>query len=197
MECEIFLISESEIPFNTGLSVESSVLVCHQQSNNENDNNDNKRVPTTTTTSSSSSSSCTPTNNNNVSYWERLSSNSLSFGSAETLTVGQPHALTFKSTDLERGMPSWDVVCMDCQRHQRNLNQYRAMFVMGINVDWQNRLIYNDVQQALIPKEFNVEEEVPNQVPLKSSAWKNLRPKPNNWKPQRNTLKLILNMLKY
>jgi hypothetical protein len=44
------------------------------------------------------------------------------------------------------------VVCMDCQQHERYENQYRAMFVMGITVDWNdnNRLRYDDARQGLI-----------------------------------------------
>jgi 3-phenylpropionate/cinnamic acid dioxygenase small subunit len=96
----------------------------------------------------------------------------------ETAEDGQPQATTRKQIQVFRPRTSdavlscpccFNIVCMDCQRHQRYLNQYRAMFVMGITVDWHSRLIYNEVQQALVPKEFNVEEELPNQVPLESS----------------------------
>ena len=50
---------------------------------------------------------------------------------------------------------------MDCQRHQRYLNQFRAMFVMGITVDWHSRLIYDEQQQMLVPKRLRH----PNQAP--------------------------------
>eukprot|EP00980_Cylindrotheca_fusiformis_P009338 scaffold2047_cov129-Cylindrotheca_fusiformis.AAC.17 len=46
----------------------------------------------------------------------------------------------------------FQLVCMDCQRHERYLNQYRAMFVMGIVVDWYTKLIYDDSQQTLVVK---------------------------------------------
>jgi hypothetical protein len=52
----------------------------------------------------------------------------------------------------------FNIVCMDCQRHQQYLNQFRAMFVMGISVDWHSRLVYDEVQQVLVPK-----PELPNQ----------------------------------
>lgn len=47
----------------------------------------------------------------------------------------------------------FNIVCMDCQRHQRYMNQFRAMFVMGISVDWHKILVYDDVKQALIPRQ--------------------------------------------
>lgn len=42
------------------------------------------------------------------------------------------------------------IVCMDCQRHVKYENQYRAMFVMGIEVDWQHRLVHNTKTNGLI-----------------------------------------------
>ena len=44
----------------------------------------------------------------------------------------------------------FNIVCMDCQRHERYHNQYRAMFVMSIEVDWQHRLKYDDKVQGLV-----------------------------------------------
>ena len=32
-------------------------------------------------------------------------------------------------------------VCMDCQQHERYANQFRAMFVMNIGVDWNKRMV--------------------------------------------------------
>jgi len=46
----------------------------------------------------------------------------------------------------------FNIVCMDCQRHERYANQFRAMFVMGIEVDWEHRLIHNG--QALVRYEL-------------------------------------------
>jgi hypothetical protein len=31
---------------------------------------------------------------------------------------------------------------MDCQRHERYENQFRAMFVMNIGVDWESKLVH-------------------------------------------------------
>eukprot|EP00985_Skeletonema_marinoi_P027162 scaffold21860_cov117-Skeletonema_marinoi.AAC.1 len=38
----------------------------------------------------------------------------------------------------------FNVVCMDCQQHERYSNQYRAMFVMNIGVDWTKKMMYDD-----------------------------------------------------
>lgn len=66
-----------------------------------------------------------------------------------------------RDTDAVLSCPCcFNIVCMDCQRHQRYLNQFRAMFVMGITVDWHHRLIYDQAQQALVRKPL-----LPNEVP--------------------------------
>ncbi|KAG7361651.1 E2F-associated phosphodomain containing protein [Nitzschia inconspicua] len=46
----------------------------------------------------------------------------------------------------------FNIVCMDCQRHNRYPNQFRAIFVMGITVDWCKILVHDPLHQALIPK---------------------------------------------
>ncbi len=38
----------------------------------------------------------------------------------------------------------FNVVCMDCQQHERYSNQYRAMFVMNIGVDWTKKMMYDE-----------------------------------------------------
>ncbi|CAB9505994.1 e2F-associated phosphoprotein [Seminavis robusta] len=43
----------------------------------------------------------------------------------------------------------FNIVCMDCQKHHRFNNQFRAMFVMGITVDWQHMLKYDKKVQGL------------------------------------------------
>ncbi|KAL7580024.1 hypothetical protein ACA910_005010 [Epithemia clementina (nom. ined.)] len=42
-------------------------------------------------------------------------------------------------------------VCMDCQQHDTNPNQYRAMFVMNIIVRWDLVLTYDLKQKRLVP----------------------------------------------
>lgn len=46
----------------------------------------------------------------------------------------------------------FNIVCMDCQKHKRYANQYRAMFVMGVVVDWRHILVYDEQHKALVSK---------------------------------------------
>lgn len=46
----------------------------------------------------------------------------------------------------------FNIVCMDCQKHKRYANQYRAMFVMGVVVDWKHILVYDETHRALVSK---------------------------------------------
>ncbi|KAL9188320.1 hypothetical protein ACHAXT_006698 [Thalassiosira profunda] len=43
----------------------------------------------------------------------------------------------------------FNIVCMDCQQHERYANQYRAMFVMNIGVDWDKRATYDEAAGSL------------------------------------------------
>jgi hypothetical protein len=45
----------------------------------------------------------------------------------------------------------FNIVCMDCQRHEKYADQFRAMFVMGIVVHWQSLLMYDEPSQQLVP----------------------------------------------
>ena len=38
----------------------------------------------------------------------------------------------------------FNIVCMDCQQHEKYANQWRAMFVMNIGVDWNKTMIYDE-----------------------------------------------------
>mmetsp|Transcript_15518 Transcript_15518/g.32135 ORF Transcript_15518/g.32135 Transcript_15518/m.32135 type:complete len:274 (-) Transcript_15518:424-1245(-) len=56
----------------------------------------------------------------------------------------------------------FNIVCMDCQKHKRCANQYRAMFVMAVVVDWKHILVYDETHKGLVSKEttiLEVEEE--------------------------------------
>ena len=55
----------------------------------------------------------------------------------------------------------FQLICMDCQRHTKYQNQFRAMFVMGIVVDWHSKLVYDDTEQALVPKLEDPNNEEP------------------------------------
>lgn len=57
----------------------------------------------------------------------------------------QVRLLKPRSSDAILSCPRcFNVVCMDCQQHERYSNQYRAMFVMNIGVDWTKKMIYDD-----------------------------------------------------
>jgi hypothetical protein len=57
------------------------------------------------------------------------------------------------------------IVCMDCQRHERYSNQYRAMFVMNIGVDWNSKLLYDHRVKHLVDiPEAGEDEEVYHSV---------------------------------
>jgi len=49
-----------------------------------------------------------------------------------------------------------NVVCMDCQAHEKYTNQYRAMFVMNIGVDWTKCLYYDEKSNSLISKKMEI-----------------------------------------
>jgi hypothetical protein len=47
-----------------------------------------------------------------------------------------------RQTDAVLNCPCcFTTVCMDCQRHDKYVTQFRAMFVMNIQVDWSRKLI--------------------------------------------------------
>jgi len=41
----------------------------------------------------------------------------------------------------------FEIVCMDCQRHERYSNQFRAMFVMNIGVSWDTTICPENMRQ--------------------------------------------------
>lgn len=51
----------------------------------------------------------------------------------------------------------FNIVCMDCQKHKKYANQYRAMFVMGVVVDWKHILVYDEENGVLVTKAHNHE----------------------------------------
>lgn len=64
-----------------------------------------------------------------------------------------------RSSDAVLSCPCcFNIVCMDCQKHKRYPNQYRAMFVMGVVVDWNNILVYDDTHRVLVPNIVYQEE---------------------------------------
>ena len=46
----------------------------------------------------------------------------------------------------------FNIVCMDCQRHERYVHQFRAMFVMNIGVHWDRHLVFDPKCKGLVEK---------------------------------------------
>mmetsp|Transcript_13026 Transcript_13026/g.19171 ORF Transcript_13026/g.19171 Transcript_13026/m.19171 type:complete len:203 (-) Transcript_13026:4055-4663(-) len=61
-----------------------------------------------------------------------------------------------KTTDAVLSCPCcFTTVCMDCQRHVKYPNQFRAMFVMNITVNWESNLVYDPVVKRLVDEKKN------------------------------------------
>jgi E2F-associated phosphoprotein len=70
--------------------------------------------------------------------------------SRRTLQVLKP-----RSSDAVLSCPCcFTIVTMDCQRHDKLLNQFRAMFVMNIEVNWHETWVHSDLQQGLVQRPF-------------------------------------------
>ena len=66
----------------------------------------------------------------------------------QAITVQNAKVLKPRSSDAVLSCPCClQIVCMDCQSHERYSNQFRAMFVMNIGVSWD---------KIIIPEENNV-----------------------------------------
>jgi E2F-associated phosphoprotein len=56
-----------------------------------------------------------------------------------------------RSSDAVLSCPCcFTIVTMDCQRHERLLNQFRAMFVMNIEVNWFETWVHSEFQHGLL-----------------------------------------------
>ncbi|KAL3792158.1 hypothetical protein HJC23_009622 [Cyclotella cryptica] len=65
-------------------------------------------------------------------------------------TMHQALMLKPRNSDAVLSCPRcFTTVCMDCQQHESYANQYRAMFVMNIGVDWNKRMVYDDAVGGL------------------------------------------------
>jgi hypothetical protein len=61
-----------------------------------------------------------------------------------------------RSSDAVLSCPCcFTTVSMDCQRHERYLNQFRAMFVMNVEVAWHETWVYSEVQQGPVRHHFD------------------------------------------
>lgn len=75
----------------------------------------------------------------------RLSLQSQKFDSQKSSYLQQALLLKPRASDAVLSCPRcFNIVCMDCQQHERFANQFRAMFVMNIGVDWQKRMMYDE-----------------------------------------------------
>ena len=75
----------------------------------------------------------------------------------ETITEGrqeqQVQMLKPRQSDAVLSCPCcFNTVCMDCQKHKRYANQYRAMFVLGVVVDWNHILVFDETHRGLVSK---------------------------------------------
>lgn len=87
-------------------------------------------------------------------------------------------ALKPRSSDAVLACPCcFNIICMDCQRHERFKDQYRAMFVMGIMVRWDLPLIYDTSLKQLVPASLPA-------VPSAQSSATNNNPRAANNKEQ-------------
>jgi len=72
-----------------------------------------------------------------------------------------------RSSDTTLSCPCcFTIVCMDCQQHVKYKNQYRAMFVMNIEVQWEKTYVYDDEEQKLItppPPVTSINQQQQNQ----------------------------------
>ncbi len=76
-----------------------------------------------------------------------------------------------RPSDAVLSCPScFTIVCMDCQQHVKYKNQYRAMFVMNIEVHWESMYVYDEDLQKLITRppttSINAQEHQEQHHPL-------------------------------
>lgn len=101
----------------------------------------------------------------------------------QSLTVLKP-----RDSDAVLSCPCcFQIVCMDCQQHERYTTQYRAMFVMGVAVRWDWTLRYNVDARCLVrieeeekeknqrgqpeTKEETIEDAVPRRDEIPMVGW--------------------------
>ena len=116
-----------------------------QQQQNEEQQGDNSSKMNLKSSGKTSSSKEATTQTNNPS---QPSTNNL---------LQQARLLKPRTSDAILSCPRcFNVVCMDCQQHERYANQYRAMFVMNIGVDWTKKMMYDDVVGGLKARSSNI-----------------------------------------
>ena len=90
-----------------------------------------------------------------VTVRRQVSSASTAAASAgDTTVTEQVNMLKPRYSDAILSCPCcFTTVCMDCQQHVTYKNQYRAMFVMNIEVHWDSQYMYDEKQQRLLPRQ--------------------------------------------
>lgn len=72
----------------------------------------------------------------------------------QQLQVQHLKALKPRHSDAVLSCPCcFNIVCMDCQRHEKYPDQFRAMFVMNIMVKWHKKLRYDESARGLVQVE--------------------------------------------
>lgn len=101
-------------------------------------------------------------------------------GVEETVMLKKPNSSKLEQAKLLKPRNSdavlscpccFAIVCMDCQQHEKYENQYRAMFVMNIGVDWNHELIHCDKSHALIDKPPTPDNHVPDPDDTKEQVY--------------------------
>jgi hypothetical protein len=74
-----------------------------------------------------------------------------------------------RHSDAVLSCPScFTIVCMDCQQHVKYKNQYRAMFVMNIEVHWESTYVYDEdlMKLSTLPPAVTRANNVPHYPPV-------------------------------
>lgn len=129
----------------------------YQQRQNEEQQRDNSTLLNETSTEKSSDQNTSnfesTSNDTNCTNGEEEEEQELPLSTSTTQMnnpqsnnmLHQARLLKPRNSDAILSCPRcFNVVCMDCQQHERYSNQYRAMFVMNIGVDWTKKMMYDD-----------------------------------------------------
>lgn len=131
----------------------------YQQQQNEAQERDDSKLLNDMSTEKSSGQNTSnhlesTSNGRNGTNGEEEEEQQLPLSSTATTQMSNPQAnnllhqarlLKPRTSDAILSCPRcFNVVCMDCQQHERYSNQYRAMFVMNIGVDWTKKMMYDD-----------------------------------------------------
>jgi hypothetical protein len=106
-----------------------------------------------------------------------------SFDDNETADNRQSHPasrlkdLKPRNSDAVLSCPCcFNIVCLDCQQHERFADQFRAMFVLNVVVHWESKLFYDEQHKCLrslddIPTSAMIEHQIFPMSPDKSCCY--------------------------